>query len=155
MTLQRRQFIKWLLAGLAGLCLLGGGTLGYFFVRPDSKCHQLVKKWVRDALPYLKLNPEGLDAFAEAFQEREIEADSRTTWVVLSTYIWLYPVLTPLVRASGKGDMLDGMATLAPKRFLQSSDFFYHQADETRDIQFLAWFDPWERPCTNPFADLS
>ena len=36
-------------------------------------------------------------------------------------------------------------------QFLMSSDFFQNNADETRTIHYLGFYDPYTRPCANPF----
>lgn len=37
-------------------------------------------------------------------------------------------------------------------RFLLSSDFFQRGADERQPVRYLAYYDPYLRPCANPFA---
>ncbi|MCB0338217.1 MAG: hypothetical protein KDD53_01370 [Bdellovibrionales bacterium] len=40
-------------------------------------------------------------------------------------------------------------------QFLNSSDFFHSGADESIEVHYIRWHDPYEHPCANPFADLS
>ena len=35
-------------------------------------------------------------------------------------------------------------------RFLLSTDFFRYGADETRSLEYLAYYDPYISPCYNP-----
>jgi len=39
--------------------------------------------------------------------------------------------------------------------FLLSTDFFWRGADETRELVYAGFYDPYYRPCQNPFAQLS
>jgi len=37
-------------------------------------------------------------------------------------------------------------------RFLASTDFFQHAADEERTIRYVTYYDPYISPCYNPFT---
>ena len=37
-------------------------------------------------------------------------------------------------------------------RFLASTDFFQHGADEGRPLRYVRLFDPYASPCYNPFS---
>jgi hypothetical protein len=39
-------------------------------------------------------------------------------------------------------------------QFLLSSDFFVHDADMSRTIKYVEYYDPYETPCANPFAQF-
>jgi hypothetical protein len=43
---------------------------------------------------------------------------------------------------------MDSLAT----RFLMSTDFFLHNADETRPVHYLALYHPYATPCWNPLS---
>lgn len=38
--------------------------------------------------------------------------------------------------------------------FLLATDFFQHKMDEKRNINYLGLFDPYRRPCSNPFSHV-
>jgi hypothetical protein len=38
--------------------------------------------------------------------------------------------------------------------FLMSTDFFLNEMDEDREIQYIGFYDPYLRPCSNPFSNL-
>jgi hypothetical protein len=37
-------------------------------------------------------------------------------------------------------------------RFLASTDFFQNGADESRELRYVRFFDPYASPCYNPFS---
>lgn len=41
------------------------------------------------------------------------------------------------------------------ERFLMSTDFFQHGADESRPVRYVAFYDPYVTPCWNPCAKLA
>ncbi len=38
--------------------------------------------------------------------------------------------------------------------FLLSTDFFLNDMDEDREIEYIGFYDPYLRPCSNPFSNL-
>jgi hypothetical protein len=38
--------------------------------------------------------------------------------------------------------------------YLLSTDFFFHDADESREVRYLSFYEPRLAPCRNPFANL-
>jgi hypothetical protein len=63
------------------------------------------------------------------------------------------PVWRPIWQRALKGrddshhrDVMDSLAT----RFLMSTDFFLHGADETRPVRYVALYHPYANPCWNP-----
>ncbi len=39
--------------------------------------------------------------------------------------------------------------------FLLATDFFVNKMDETREIKYIGLYDPYLRPCQNPFSNLN
>lgn len=57
---------------------------------------------------------------------------------------------SPTPRARSYKELCDAIE----KSFLLSSDFFYYEAKTNRTVNYVGYYDPWERPCSNPFASL-
>ena len=90
----------------------------------------LVEGVIRERLPFLKISPDVLDAFARDC----VRYDGRT--------------VRSARQASGARDRL-------VERFLLSTDFFQHGADESRPVRYVTYADPYISPCYNPFAPSS
>jgi hypothetical protein len=107
----------------AGPGLLGGknrervaGNLAW-----ASRAHLTLEERVRERFHYLRLEPEGVRAFARDFTSRN-RGVSR----------FQRPKTDPF------------------EQFLLSTDFFRNGGDETRTIRYVALFDPYLNPCWNP-----
>jgi hypothetical protein len=132
----RRRFISGAIAVALGLC-----AGGWWFSRrsqtavpplADDPVFLLVTDMLQRCLPFLELDTTGLVEFTRDLQARK---------------------QTPLLRQAERGD-----ATAQDKlaeQFLLSSDFFAHGADESRTIYYVAYYDQYEKPCSNPFAQLA
>lgn len=90
---------------------------------PDDARLTRAIEFVRARLSHLELDPDGLRRFVEDKLDRSTDDESG---IVLS----------------------DDLA----RQFLLSSDFFLHEQDEHRTIQYFAYFDPYERGCGNTIA---
>lgn len=71
---------------------------------------------------YLRLDPDGVERFVRDY------ADWRS--------------------ADGSAESIEDVLS----RFLLSTDFFLHDADESRPIRYLRLYDPYLSPCNNPFV---
>ena len=40
------------------------------------------------------------------------------------------------------------------EKFLLSTDFFTNKMDESKEIQFIGLYQPYQKPCFNPFSNL-
>ncbi len=137
----RRSFV---LALLAGLGLAAGAT--WRLTRGNDA--ETIEAVVRKKLGYLKLDPEGLRRFAGDLAERRLISRSRLR--VLRAAGPLY------MRLALDGDNFLAHAVLHGEErittlYLLSSDFFINQADESRTVRYLGYYDPL-RACANPFA---
>lgn len=72
---------------------------------------------------YLELDPAGVQAFVDAW--------IRHRGPLSRTKAWPSEVYT---------------------RYLLSTDFFVHDADERRVVRFVAFYDPYVTACSNPLA---
>ncbi len=128
----RRAFITALAAATAGA---GGWWLWrnqFGDETPDvprNPWTELVILTLRRRLDYLELEEEGMVRFARDLRKRRLQA---------------------LLRRLKAGDT--EAADWLEQQFLMSSDFFWNGADESRIIGYMGFYDPYERPCANPFA---
>lgn len=135
----RRRFLLAAAASLAAATGAGAAFawLGRRYHGLPVKLEKLRQRLIRaayDDLPvaaaitrhfdYLRLDPAGVERFA-----REYEA-------------WL------------AGQRGTESVDLAFNRYLLSTDFFVHGADEGRVVRYLRFADPYRSPCGNPFIRL-
>lgn len=107
---------------------------------------------VRKRLGFLKLDEGGLDAFAK--DQMSALLAKRPSWDRIKLHfdsLFSKPAEVgfgnSVDRRSRRERLEDHFSTV----YLMSSDFFQHNADESRVIHYVALFDP-ERACDNPFA---
>ena len=123
---KRRAF----LGAVAALSL--GVGIGSWFYRPrrlDDPWTRQTAATVRRLLPYLRIDEDGLARFCQDLLARKQRA---------------------LLRRASAGDAR-AEAWLG-QQFLLSSDFFWHGADVAQAVGYQAYYDPYEIPCANPFA---
>ena len=128
----RRAFIATLVAAATG-------AGGWWFWRnqfgdqtPEVRLNpwtELVVSTLRQRLDYLELEEEGVVHFARDLRKRRLHT---------------------LLRRLKAGDA--ETAEWLVQQFLMSSDFFWNGADESRPVGYMGYYDPYERPCANPFA---
>jgi hypothetical protein len=115
-----------------------------------SSTEQAIAKILYKRLNYLKLDPDGVQRFA---------ADLARLRAVSPTRLLTIDAVGPLYTHLGLSE--NNRVGLAIRHgedrvlgaYLISSDFFINNADETRVVKYLGYFDPL-RPCSNPFARL-
>lgn len=120
-----------------------------------------VQRWRRRAAPdlivailerrvgYLKVDTESFRSFAAEFivgrgqYERQIAAVS-----VLSGPLRYWSPYAWLPHAHAFRRLEDSIVS----HYLLSTDFFVHDADETRLVNYLGLYNPFESVCRNPFG---
>ena len=123
------------LAGLVSALSLGAGAWWWWREEEPRKQEsadplvELTAQTLQQILPYLQLDDAGLARFAR---------DLRTAGQ--------YHVL----RRARSGD--SKAREWLGQQFLLSSDFFWHEAEESRTIGYRSYYDPYVHPCANPFA---
>lgn len=61
----------------------------------------------------------------------------------LSPYRWLV-----------HGNALRRLEDNVVSNYLLSTDFFFNSANEQRAVSYISFYDPYTRPCGNPFSRL-
>lgn len=107
---------------------------------------------VRKRLGFLRLDEKGLDAFAK--DQMNALLAKRPSWDRMKYHfdaLFTKPAEasfgSSIDKRSRRERLEDHFATI----YLMSSDFFQHNADESRVVHYVALFDPM-RACDNPFA---
>jgi hypothetical protein len=131
---------------LAGL-VAAGGLLGIGLARnTDAKTIAAI---VYKRLGYLKLDPDGVQRFAQDFAERHILSSAR-----LHTAGLLWPIYRRLPQQWH--DRWSNRVNYAEERivsaYLISSDFFVTGSDQTKTVNYVKYYDAVSRACGNPFC---
>lgn len=97
-------------------------------------------------LGYLRLDPEGLARFTDdVLRIGSVRFPAR-----FGIHARIPPALHRYLPAR---EELARLEEDLAAQYLLSSDFFEHDADESRTIRYLGYFDPYTRPCINPFVE--
>jgi len=132
-----------------GLVVLGGiGVVGFGRAAAEAE----IVAHLRRRLEFLRLEEAGLHAFAR--DQVSALLAKRPTWVRWK-YHFLH-LLSPRAfsRYDSSNDHRSRIARTVDnlaETYLLSSDFFLHDADESRLVRYQQFYDPL-RPCGNPFA---
>ena len=144
----RRTFI---LSAVASAFSLYVGGWWAFKVRKNDAT-DIILAILHKRLGYLRLDESGLVRFAHDYQGRIPEKGAYlASWAGLLRPI--YALFNPF-ELTPKAESFRQFEDHILTQFLLSSDFFQHNADETRIVRYLGYYDPYERLCENPFASL-
>ena len=130
--MKRRTFLT-----VAGI----GGALGLFtsFKFITTSFEDAAAALIRDELSFLNLDPEGVRNFVRAYAENR----DRNYKLTMKGYNMLG------ISASQSGKIHQLVSS-----YMLSSDFFVHKMDESRVIKYVAFYNPYSRPCSHPFSHL-
>ena len=128
--MKRRKFIT--IAGISGVAMAAIGTLKFFTTPFEGAAFRLIIA----ELGFLKLDHSGVKKFVTAYAENK---DRRYKWAVKG-----YQLLG--IRSANSGKVHQLVST-----YLLSTDFFRNEMDESRVIRYVGLYDPYQRPCANPF----
>lgn len=154
MTRSRGEIRGWmtrrrLVAGLAGAtaaCLSAAGA-SFAFNRPE----RLIVIRVRHLFPEIQVDNADLNAFAVDF----LAHDRRSSTLQIATLRAAGPLLySPALRwlLPNRFDrQLDSFDRRVVTSFLLSTDFFAARERGSTRVSYDGFFNPYERPCTNPF----
>ena len=140
---------RWMLSGLAaGVALALGGRHWRRLRQPAAGD---LAGFIRDRLSHLNLDPSAPDAFSEEYTRRfgpaVMAVHSRLTFGGLVSGATLRRISDDRARRA-----VDLERRLVSD-FLRSSTYFREPTGSL--VRFVAYPDPYEGPCTNPFADLT
>jgi hypothetical protein len=127
--MKRRTFLT--IAGIGGA--IGLLTSFKFFT---TSFEEAAATLIKEELSFLKLDPEGVLAFVEAYAKNR----DRNYKLTMKGYNLLG------INASQSGKIHQLVTS-----YMLSSDFFNNSMDESREIKYVAFYNPYARPCAHPF----
>ncbi|MBI1424907.1 MAG: twin-arginine translocation signal domain-containing protein [Gammaproteobacteria bacterium] len=139
----RRQFLGVLAAGVAGLV-----TWRYL----GSSDADAIATIVQKRLHYLKLDPDGVSAFANDLVKRQIISTGKLRLIDMAgpvyTHLSSHLEQRPFMHQLKHGE--ERITSL----YLLSSDFFRNGQDASKPVRYIALYDPFQNitPCQTPFA---
>ena len=142
MKLSRRKFlVLGLAAGVAPLYALYAWRWG----DPTDIVVSILKR----RIGYLRVEPSTFHDFAKNYispQKSNYERKLATLSAIslplqyFSPYLWL-----------AQGNALRRFEDNIVSGYLLSTDFFANGANEQREVSYISFYDPYARPCGNPF----
>ncbi len=140
----RRRFIIGLFALIATVI---GTTI---LVIPFNK---VVSKILHKNLAFLNLEPTAVDNFvkdiiATKYYDRKSFGWKKQLFVRIFHFFD-----NPWVPLPGK-KRYEQYCGFFVSDFLLSTDFFLNKMDEKKQVNYLALYEPYKRPCANPFSNL-
>lgn len=142
---RRRKFLLSVLglAGLAGLGLWGFGR---------GAIESEIVSVLRRRLGYLKLDEEGLHAFARDQTTKILTKRMSMSRVRYHLVATVGPTFKRFQRSTDTRSRTERIEDMFVSTFLLSSDFFTHGSDESRVVRYVAYYDALLHPCSSPFA---
>jgi hypothetical protein len=134
------------------LVLVAGGIVGgyagwRYFGSSDQEAFVTV---VRRRLDYLKLDLDGVNAFARDMAAAHAISDGRLRFLNVVKPLYDHVSLSTKSRI---GSALRHGEERVVTNYLLSSDFLINGADESRVVRYLGYYNPM-RACGNPFAQF-
>jgi len=141
MNLSRRKF---LVLGLAAGAVPLYAMYAWRWGDPTDIIVAILKRRVG----YLRVEPSTLYDFAKSYISSRKEYDRKLATLsaislplqFLSPYRWL-----------AQGNALRRLEDNVVSGYLLSTDFFANGANEQRAVSYISFYDPYTRPCGNPF----
>jgi hypothetical protein len=127
----RRRFLRtaaWTAAPLFAGSIVWHDSVAWLVRRSGARLLAIVQspaQQLRTHFDYLDLDPAGVDRYLD---------DCRRYQTNFSRWVPLHPDVHT--------------------RYLLSTDFFRHGADESRRVHYVGYFDPSVTPCNNPLASF-
>jgi hypothetical protein len=133
---------------LVGTGVVIGGYAGWrYSFSSDEEAFVTV---VRRRLDYLKLDLDGVYAYARDLAARHVISNGRLRFLNVIKPLYDHATLSPSSRFGGA--LRHGEERVVTN-YLLSSDFLINGADESRVVRYLGYYDPL-RACGNPFAQF-
>ena len=124
LRLTRRVFVT----SLLGAAALTAGAGAWHW---DSLRREWIVRKLTAHFDYLDIDPAEVRRFVDTFEQ------------------YRYPI-----RRNPLKLLLGPLPDEIYMNYLSSTDFFIHDADESRPVRFVALYDPYVSPCYNPFRRL-
>jgi hypothetical protein len=128
--MKRRNFLT-----IAGIGSVVAAITSFKFT--STSFDDAVVNIIRQELPYLNLDEEGIRKFADEYAK-----DANNTYKLT---LRGYSILG--INSSKSGKIRNMIST-----YLLSTDFFINKMDEKQLVKYLGFYNPYKRPCANPFT---
>jgi hypothetical protein len=130
--MKRRKFLT-----IAGIGVVAAGAVSFKFI--TTPFENSAADFIKKELSFLKLDEEGLRKFTADFAKDKDR--------VFKLTIKGYSLIGIDSQKSGK---LHNMVST----YLLSTDFFSNGMDESRIVKYVGLYDPYLRPCAQPFSHV-
>ncbi len=140
----RRKFILGLLVLIA---TVAGGIL---FIVPFES---IVGKILRKQLSYLNVDEDAIGRFTQDISASGYYARKDFGWKKQAFVNVFYFLENPWIPLPGH-QRFKLYSSFFVSDFLLSTDFFLNKMDEGRKVTYIALYEPYKRPCSNPFSNL-
>ncbi|MEO5883788.1 MAG: hypothetical protein ABIQ06_15330 [Caldimonas sp.] len=144
MRLRRRRFLL-IGAGTAVSLATAFGVLRWYRGDPKSVILAILERRVG----FLQVDHASFQRFAVDYLESRKEYERELALMALFSLPYRY--VTPYVVLK-QGHSLRRLEANVVSRYLLSTDFFEHGADESRPVAYIEFHDPYRIACRNPFV---
>ena len=144
MRLRRRRFLV-LGAGSAIAIATGYGVMRWYRGDPKSVIVAILERRVG----YLQVDRASFDRFAVDYLESRKGYERELAVMALFSLPYRYVTPYPMLK---QGHSLRRLESNVVSRYLLSTDFFEHGADESRHVTYVEFHDPYSIACRNPFV---
>jgi hypothetical protein len=143
----RRKFLAGAIGGTAVLLALPYAFYHWRSGRPE----RIVMAILTRRLGFLDVDPASFEQFATEYVEYKKSHAGKLA--KLSAVAFPYTYVT-LYRWLPMGHPLRRLEDNVVTKYLLSTDFFMHGADEARRVEYLSFYEPHRAPCRNPLANM-
>ena len=113
----------------------------------------VVGKILHKQLGYLNLNEEAINSFVKDIKASDYYNKKNFGWQKQLFVRGFYLIDFSWLPLPGK-DRYQRYCTFFVSDFLLSTDFFLNKMDESKEVNYLVLYEPYKRPCVNPFSNL-
>jgi len=135
--MNRRNFLKF--TGITGVAVIALPSFGFVSTSVKNAAVGIIKQ----ELHYLKLEKEGVEQFVNDHYKTHYINNSLMSQLKIRSFYFLHvkPEHSYLVT-----DLIES--------YLLSTDFFINKMDESKPLKYLGLYNPYTKPCFNPFSKL-
>jgi hypothetical protein len=142
-NMSRRKFLKAATVVTAcGIFSYSGGW--WFFKVRNHDSTDFISAVLWKKLSWLQLEEEGVNAFAHDYNFQRL-----TSWAGMVVPLYEYVDVFELTPLAGEFQEIEDKIVLL---YLLSTDFFLNDADESKVVKYLGYYDPYSTDFINPLA---
>ncbi|MDO1446008.1 hypothetical protein Q0590_07080 [Rhodocytophaga aerolata] len=130
--MQRRKFLGLTAIGATAIAI---PAIGFGAVSTKSAITGIIQK----ELSYLNLDKQGIEQYAADYLQYEGNVPR------IELKLKMYRLL-------GVNSEKSSIVSALIEKYLLSTDFFLKNMDESRKINYIGYYNPYNSPCANPFS---